>query len=152
MVVSEYFFIIIIAKHKGKHYSLRRVLKPGYFNFPIPKSSLNIGKAERLSETGLSLSCCVMVLYVFLCCSLYWFLYGPFCSFNLTYLHCLQHSFFDHLFNLYYTIVYIVLVLIRYNERFVYVNSYLIQLARSFVRLFLMDTSSRPTWEIFFHV
>ena len=40
----------------------------------------------------------------FLCCSVCWFLYGPFATapLNLTYLHCLQHSFFEHLFNVYY--------------------------------------------------
>jgi len=45
-----------------------------------------------------------MVFYVFLCRSLRWF----FCTghfvmapLNLTYLHCLQHSLFEHLFNLY---------------------------------------------------
>ena len=47
--------------------------------------------------------CCVMVLYVFcvvLCVS---FCTGHFVMvpLNLTYLHCLQQSFFEHLFNLY---------------------------------------------------
>jgi len=40
-----------------------------------------------------------------LCCSVCWFLYGHFVMLhlNLTYLHCLQHSYFKHLFNLYCT-------------------------------------------------
>ena len=47
--------------------------------------------------------CCVMMLYVFcvvLCVS---FCTGHFVMVpsNLTYLHCLQHSFFEHLFKLY---------------------------------------------------
>jgi len=50
--------------------------------------------------------CCVMMLYVFcvvLCVS---FCTGHFVMvpLNLTYLHCLQHSLFEHLFNLYYTL------------------------------------------------
>jgi len=41
-----------------------------------------------------------MMLYVFLCVSFYTghFVMVPL---NLTYLHCLQHSLFEHLFNLY---------------------------------------------------
>jgi len=47
--------------------------------------------------------CCVMMLYVFcvvLCVS---FFTGHFVMvpLNLTYLHCLQHSLYEHLFNLY---------------------------------------------------
>ena len=38
-----------------------------------------------------------MVFYLFLRFYVCWFLYGPFChgALNLTYLHCLQHSFFN---------------------------------------------------------
>jgi len=47
--------------------------------------------------------CCVMVYYVFLCPSVRWFFTVHFVMvpLNLTYQHCLQHSFFEHLFNLY---------------------------------------------------
>jgi len=50
--------------------------------------------------------CCAMVFYVFLCRSVCWFCTGHFVMvpLNLTYLHCLQHSFFEHLFNLYYVL------------------------------------------------
>ena len=42
-----------------------------------------------------------MVFSMFLCCSVCWFLYRPFCHGALK-LDIKQHSFFEHLFNLYY--------------------------------------------------
>ena len=44
-----------------------------------------------------------MMFYVFLCCAVC-LCTGHFVMvrLNLTYLQCLQHSFFEHLFNLYY--------------------------------------------------
>ena len=43
----------------------------------------------------------------FLCKETNQFLYGLFCHvpLNMTYLHCLQHSLFEHLFNLYYSAI-----------------------------------------------
>ena len=50
-------------------------------------------------------ACCVMVFYVFCVVLSVGFCTGHFImvSLNLTYLHCLPHSFFEHLFNLYYS-------------------------------------------------
>ena len=44
---------------------------------------------------------CVLLFYVVLCVG---FCTGHFVTvtFSLTYLHCLQHSFFEHLFSVYY--------------------------------------------------
>jgi len=46
--------------------------------------------------------CCVMMLYVFFVVLCVGFCTGHFdmVTLNLTYLHCLQHSLFEHLFNL----------------------------------------------------
>ena len=47
--------------------------------------------------------CYVLVFYIFFCCSVCKFCTGHFVmvSLHLTYLQCLQRSFFEHLFNLY---------------------------------------------------
>jgi len=48
--------------------------------------------------------CCVLLFYVFVCCYVCWFCTGHFVMvpLNLTYLHYLQHFFFEHLVNLYH--------------------------------------------------
>ena len=60
-------------------------------------------KSEKQKNTFFLNVCCVMMLYVFcvvLCVS---FFTGNFVMvpLNLTYLHCLQHPLYEHLFNLY---------------------------------------------------
>jgi len=55
-------------------------------------------------------ACCVLVICVFLCCSVCLFLYGPICHGAL----CLQHSVFEHHFNLYY--VSTILLQENYNQ------------------------------------
>ena len=54
-------------------------------------------KSEKHKENAF------LVFYMFFCGSVCWFLYEPFrmVHLNLTYLHCLQHSFLEHLFNSY---------------------------------------------------
>ena len=52
--------------------------------------------------------CCVLLLYVFLCCSVCLFCMGHFVMvpLNKTCVHCLQHYFIENLFNLYYISTY----------------------------------------------
>jgi len=55
-------------------------------------------------------SACLLRLgvHVLVCCPVCLFLYGCFChgALKLSCLHCVQHSFFIHLFNLYYIFFY----------------------------------------------
>ena len=64
---------------------------------------LHFEKQKRKQKQRNPNVCCVMVLYLF-CVVLGVGLPGHFVMvpLNLTYLHCLQHSFFECLFNLYY--------------------------------------------------
>ena len=67
---------------------------PNTFVFRFPKKN-KIVYSEYLLRIVV-----LRVLRCFMC-----FLYGPFChvSFNLNWLHCLQHVFFQNVFNLYFT-------------------------------------------------
>jgi len=62
-------------------------------------STLCSGELKIRKTQKIVFSKCLLrhdVLHVF-CRTMCWYLYGPFCHG----LHCLQHSFFKHLFNLY---------------------------------------------------
>jgi len=77
----------------------------------LQKSFKNINKKESEKRKHtinillffLNVCCSLGVLRVRLCCSVCWVFSGHFfmVPLNLTYLHCLQHSFFEHLFLLY---------------------------------------------------
>ena len=67
--------------------------------------------------------CCILVICVFLCCSVCLFLYGPVCHGALK-LTCLQHSLLEHHFNLYYK---------QGFEKWIKVNKLLWNLLRSFI-------------------
>jgi len=71
-----------------------------------PNNTQHLSCSEKHKNIVFQNVCCVMMLYVFcvvLCVS---FCTGHFfmVPLNMTYLHCLQHSLFEHLLHLYYSL------------------------------------------------
>ena len=79
---------------------------------PCPFACLRIIYTTICTQNHFFLNvCCLLVFYVLLCCSMCLFLYGLFCHGALKLdLYTLFTTFFEHLFNLYYLLSFIVVI------------------------------------------